>query len=255
MINSSRNILYRQGDNILMSVPIIASSCGGEEEVYIVSENKENYKIRVLTSDYLANGGDKMNFFNNKNQLKVGLKIRDAIINYCRSEKTISSKLNKKPWEIILDHFTSSEDDEFLMHTFENYTHNSLDVIAEMLESEYTICGVGDAGAHVATICDASYPTFMVPFWSRDRKRGKLLNLEYLVSKQTLKTAQTYGLLDRGALIEGMRADINIIDYDNIGLTKPCLSYDLPAGGKRLIQKSKGYNHTCLLYTSPSPRD
>ena len=84
----------------------------------------------------------------------------------------------------------------------------------------------------------------MVPFWSRDRKRGKLLNLEYLVSKQTLKTAQTYGLLDRGALIEGMRADINIIDYDNIGLTKPCLSYDLPAGGKRLIQKSKGYNHT-----------
>ena len=58
------------------------------------------------------------------------------------------------------------------MHTFENYTHNSLDVIAEMLESEYTICGVGDAGAHVATICDASYPTFMVPFWSRDRKRG-----------------------------------------------------------------------------------
>ena len=160
------------------------------------------------------------------------------------SINSISSKLNKNPWEVILDHFISSENDEFLMHTFENYTHNSLDVIAEMLESEYTICGVGDAGAHVATICDASYPTFMVPFWSRDRKRGKLLNLEYLVSKQTLKTAQTYGLLDRGALIEGMRADINIIDYDNIGLTKPCLSYDLPAGGKRLIQKSKGYNHT-----------
>ena len=94
MLNSSRNILYRQGDDILMSVPVIASSCGGEEEVYIVSKIEETYKIRVLTSDYLANGGDKMSFFNNKNQLKVGLKIRDAIINYCKSEQTISSKLD-----------------------------------------------------------------------------------------------------------------------------------------------------------------
>ena len=94
MVNSSKNILYRQGDNILMSVPVIASSCGGEEEVYIVNKIEETYKIRVLTSDYLANGGDKMSFFNNKNQLKVGLKIRDAIINYCKSEETISSKLD-----------------------------------------------------------------------------------------------------------------------------------------------------------------
>ena len=94
MVLSSRNILYRQEDNILMSVPVIASSCGGEEEVYIVSEIEETYKIRVLTSDYLANGGDKMSFFNNKNQLKVGLKLRDAIINYCKSEQTISSKLD-----------------------------------------------------------------------------------------------------------------------------------------------------------------
>ncbi len=94
MVLSSRNILYRQGDDILMSVPVIASSCGGEEEVYIVSKIEETYKIRVLTSDYLANGGDKMSFFNNKNQLKVGLKLRDAIINYCKSEQTISSKLD-----------------------------------------------------------------------------------------------------------------------------------------------------------------
>jgi len=160
------------------------------------------------------------------------------------SINSLASELNKSPWEIILNHFISSDNDEFVMHTFENYTHNNLDVIAEMLESEYTICGVGDAGAHVATICDASYPTFMLPFWSRDRTRGKLLNLEHLVAKQTLKTAQTYGLNDRGALLKGMRADINIIDYDKISLTKPSLSYDLPAGGKRLIQKSNGYNHT-----------
>ena len=148
------------------------------------------------------------------------------------------------PWEIMLNHFISSDKDEFVMHTFENYTHNSLDVISEMLESQYTICGVGDAGAHVATICDASYPTFMVPFWSRDRNRGRKFELEYLVSKQTLKTAQTYGLNDRGAIIKDMRADINIIDYDKITVTKPIISYDLPAGGKRLTQKAIGYKHT-----------
>ncbi len=151
---------------------------------------------------------------------------------------------NISPWEIMLNHFISSDKDEFIMHTFENYTHNNLDVISEMLESKYTICGVGDAGAHVATICDASYPTFMVPFWSRDRNRGKKFDLEYLVSKQTLKTAQTYGLNDRGAILKNMRADINIIDYENITVTKPSISYDLPAGGKRLTQKAEGYKHT-----------
>ena len=84
----------------------------------------------------------------------------------------------------------------------------------------------------------------MVPFWSRDRKRGNLFDLEYLISKQTLKTAQTYGLFDRGAILKNMRADINIIDYAKISVTKPKLSYDLPAGAKRLVQKSKGYQHT-----------
>ena len=82
------------------------------------------------------------------------------------------------------------------------------------------------------------------PFWSRDRKRGRLLNLEYLISKQTLKTAHTFGLYDRGVLSSGMKADINIIDYDRISLTLPSLSYDLPSGGKRLVQKSVGYEHT-----------
>ena len=157
----------------------------------------------------------------------------------------LAQKNNKSTWEIALDHFLNGKfTDNFLMHTFENYSENSLDVIEEMLVSEETICGVGDAGAHVGTICDASYPTFMVPFWSRDRKRGRLLSLESLISKQTFKTASTFGLHDRGAILPGMKADINIIDYEKISLMMPTLSYDLPAGGKRLIQKSIGYEHT-----------
>jgi hypothetical protein len=94
MVLSSRNIFYRQGDNILMSEPVIASSCGGEEEVYIDSEIEETYKIRILTSDYLANIGDKMWFFKDKKQTKLGIKLRDAIIYYCLSKNTITSKLD-----------------------------------------------------------------------------------------------------------------------------------------------------------------
>ena len=119
-----------------------------------------------------------------------------------------------------------------------------IDVLHEMLTSEHTICGLGDAGAHVATICDAGYPTFMLQHWGRDRTRGPKLSLEFLVAKQTRKTAQAFGLLDRGVLAPGYRADLNIIDPTAIRVTKPRLLHDLPANGKRLIQYAEGYLHT-----------
>ena len=96
MLLSNRYILYRKGGNIVINEPLWVSSGGVEEEIYIPLNNKETYKIRVLTSDYLANGGDKMSFFNNKEQLKVGKKLRDVIIKYCKSEKIISSKLDNR---------------------------------------------------------------------------------------------------------------------------------------------------------------
>ncbi|MDE0652500.1 MAG: amidohydrolase family protein [bacterium] len=147
-------------------------------------------------------------------------------------------------WELALDLLTAGGGDTLLLYTFENYSHGSLDDVAEMLADEHTICGIGDAGAHVGTICDAAYPTFLLTHWSRDRTRGRRFPIEFLVNKQTRRTALAYGLADRGLLAPGFKADINIVDFEALGLTRPRVVHDLPAGGKRLEQRSVGYRHT-----------
>ena len=138
----------------------------------------------------------------------------------------------------------TADGETLLLYTFENYSGGSLDDVAEMLADRHTICGIGDAGAHVGTICDAAYPTFLLTHWSRDRTRGRRFPLEFLVNKQTRRTALAYGLADRGLLAPGHKADINVVDYEALGLTRPTVVYDLPAGGKRLEQRSVGYRHT-----------
>ena len=147
-------------------------------------------------------------------------------------------------WELALDLLAAGEGDTLLLYTFENYSGGSLDDVAEMLADPHTICGIGDAGAHVGTICDAAYPTFLLTHWARDRRRGRRFPLEFLVNKQTRRTALAYGLADRGLLAPGHKADINVVDFDALGLTRPRVVYDLPAGGKRLEQRSVGYRHT-----------
>ncbi len=150
------------------------------------------------------------------------------------------------PWLIAMKILLAGRGDSMLLHTFENYAHGDLEDLREMLVSEHTICGLGDAGAHVATICDAAYPTFLVQHWGRDRNRGAQIDLEFLVAKQTSRTANAFGLQDRGVLAPGYRADINVVDLTRIGLDRPAMSYDLPAGGKRLVQRSFGYLHTLV---------
>ena len=147
-------------------------------------------------------------------------------------------------WELALDLLAAGDGDNLLLYTFENYSGGSLDDVAEMLADPHTICGIGDAGAHVGTICDAAYPTFLLTHWARDRSRGRRFPLEFLVNKQTRRTALAYGLADRGMLAPGLKADINVVDFDSLGLTRPRVVHDLPAGGKRLEQRSVGYRHT-----------
>jgi N-acyl-D-aspartate/D-glutamate deacylase len=120
----------------------------------------------------------------------------------------------------------------------------SLAVLEEMLRHPDTVTGLSDAGAHVTLICDATMPTTQLSYWTRDRKSGPTLPLEYLVHKQTARNAALYGFSDRGLLQAGKRADINVIDYAGLTVSPHVAHHDLPAGGTRLMQPVKGYAAT-----------
>jgi N-acyl-D-aspartate/D-glutamate deacylase len=101
--------------------------------------------------------------------------------------------------------------------------------------------GLSDAGAHCGAICDGGMPTFMLTHWTRDRTRGPRLPLELVVHRQTRQTAELYGLYDRGLLAPGMKADVNLVDYGHLSFGPPRMAHDLPAGGRRLVQRASGY--------------
>ena len=124
--------------------------------------------------------------------------------------------------------------------------HENQEVLRKMLTHPETVTGLSDAGAHVTLICDATMPTTQLTFWARDRHRGERIPLEYLVAKQTSRNADLYGYTDRGRLMPGLRADINVIDFENLTVSPPKAFHDLPAGGTRLIQPVKGYLATMV---------
>ena len=160
-----------------------------------------------------------------------------------------SQSTGTSPWQLALEAMMARGGKQLLSEAFENYTEGSLDNIREMLVDPATVMGIADGGAHVCTVCDASSPTFLLTHWARDRKRGERLPLEFVVRKHTRDTAAAYGLNDRGVLAPGMRADVNVIDFDRLGIEKHEVVYDLPAGGKRLIQRGRGYRHTFVAGT------
>ena len=125
-----------------------------------------------------------------------------------------------------------------------NYTGMNLDVVGEMLAHPLALMGLGDAGAHVGTVCDASMPTYLVTHWGRDRARG--LGLERVVQMQARDTARFIGLRDRGTLEVGMRADLNVVELPRLALRRPVMQRDLPAGGRRLVQRADGYVATLV---------
>jgi N-acyl-D-amino-acid deacylase len=127
-----------------------------------------------------------------------------------------------------------------------NYTDADFEAVREMMMHEDTVLGLGDGGAHCGYICDASFPTYLLTHWARDRTRGARLPLEWLVKAQTHDTAAAVGLHDRGVLKPGMKADINLIDFDRLSLTAPRMIHDLPAGGRRLAQRAAGYVATIV---------
>lgn len=127
-----------------------------------------------------------------------------------------------------------------------NYVDGDLEVLRQMMLSPQAIPGLSDGGAHCGIICDASFPTFLLTHWARDRERGEKLPLPYVINLQTKRAAETYGLFDRGVVAPGYKADLNVIDFENLSIGVPEVHYDLPEGGRRLMQKAIGYEATIV---------
>ena len=144
----------------------------------------------------------------------------------------------------LYDALLEDEGKALLYFPVYNYTGMNLDVVHEMLVHPRALVGLGDAGAHVGTVCDASMPTFLLTHWARDRANG--LPLERVVQMQARDTARFIGLRDRGTIEVGMRADLNVVELPRLALRRPVMQRDLPAGGKRLVQRADGYLATLV---------
>ena len=158
-----------------------------------------------------------------------------------RSLAGLAAASGVSPLEVAYDEMAKDGGTGLLYLPILNYATGDLDHVYDMLLHPQGLLGLSDGGAHTGTICDGSMPTFMLTHWTRDRRRGATLPLEYVVKKQTHDTARLYGMSDRGTVEPGALADFNLIDYDGLSLGVPFVRADLPAGGRRLLQKASGY--------------
>ncbi|MHA3791125.1 amidohydrolase family protein [Sphingomonas sp. YL-JM2C] len=150
------------------------------------------------------------------------------------------------PAELAFDVLTAGDGTDTLYLPSSNYADGDLEPVLAMMRHRHTVLGLGDAGAHCGAICDASYPTFMLTHWVRDRAQGERLPLAQVVKALSHDTAAMIGLHDRGVLLPGYKADINVIDHAAMALHGPRISFDLPAGGRRLTQEATGYVATIV---------
>ena len=174
----------------------------------------------------------------------------------------IAAERGIDPYAAALDHLLDGGEGNgrgMLYLPLLNYAQNTLDPAYQMLQHDCVVPGLSDGGAHVGMICDGSFPTTNIVHWTRDRTRGPKLSLEMMVKAQCRDTAETVGLFDRGLVLPGYRADLNVIDYPNLKLKAPSVAYDLPTGGRRLIQRAEGYTATIVAgqvtYRDGEPTD
>jgi N-acyl-D-amino-acid deacylase len=161
-----------------------------------------------------------------------------------RSLAGLAAARGVSPLEVAFDEMARDGGTGLLYLPILNYATGDLDHVYDMLLHPQGLLGLSDGGAHTGTICDGGMPTFMLTHWTRDRRRGATLPLEYVVKKQTHDTARLYGMSDRGTVEPGALADFNLIDYDGLSLGAPFVRADLPAGGRRLLQRATGYAAT-----------
>jgi len=159
-----------------------------------------------------------------------------------KSVAAIARREGRPEEEVLYDLLLRHDGRELVLFTLGGYSHGSLDDMKEMLQHPNSALGLSDGGAHCGVICDASAPTYMLSHWARDRANG--LPLEFVVKKMTRDTAHLYGLEDRGVLAPGFKADLNLVDHENLNLRLPEMVHDLPAGARRLIQRADGWKAT-----------
>jgi N-acyl-D-aspartate/D-glutamate deacylase len=157
-----------------------------------------------------------------------------------------AKRLGKRPEELAYDAMLTEGGRGMLYVPFLNYSDGNLEATREMLSNPNSVPGLSDGGAHCGIICDASFPTYLLTHWTRDRSRGEKLSIPFVISAQCRKTALSVGLTDRGLIAPGYKADVNVIDYDRLHLHPPKVHYDLPVGGRRLMQQVDGYEATIV---------
>jgi N-acyl-D-aspartate/D-glutamate deacylase len=147
--------------------------------------------------------------------------------------------------EEAYDRLLDDDGQAMLLVAMSNLENNSLDTVGKLLHRDDVVLGLGDGGAHYGMICDASYSTYFLAHWARDRASGRFTAAE-AVRELTSVPARVAGLADRGRIAVGYKADLNVIDHAALRLHKPVIAYDLPAGGRRLDQTAEGYVATVV---------
>jgi len=172
-----------------------------------------------------------------------------------RTVTAIAKARGEDPLSTLYDLMLESNATAMLMLPLFNYADGNHDAIREMMLHPAGVLGLSDGGAHCGMICDASYPTFLLTHWARDRHRGEKLSLEYVIRKQSRDTAYLFGLGDRGTIQPGKKADVNVIDMDALTLHPAAMAWDLPAGGNRILQGASGYAATIVTGTVTRRKD
>ncbi len=163
-----------------------------------------------------------------------------------RSVAAEAVRQGRDPQQVVYDWLLENGGKTILYRPLSNYSYGNLDSVGDMIGHPNTIIGLGDGGAHVGVLTDASAITYMLTHWTRDRTRGAKRSVEWAVRRLTRDSAQALGLHDRGVIAPGYKADINVIDYDHLRICAPEVLYDLPAGGRRMVQRTQGYTATIL---------
>ena len=167
-----------------------------------------------------------------------------------RTVAAMAKATGRKPQEIAYEALMGDDGKAMMYFPLFNYATKSLEHLHTLHNHPRTRMGLSDAGAHCGAVCDGGMPTFMLTHWTRDRTRGPRLPLEHIVRRQTSETARLFGMYDRGVVAPGYRADLNIIDYDRLRFLDPKMVFDLPAGGRRLVQDAEGYVATFVAGTA-----